>query len=57
MAILDMLNFSRGYVTIKATGEHLERFINMCTCENINIWNVKSRGLSTLTACVSVKGF
>ncbi|MBQ9097417.1 MAG: sporulation protein YqfD [Clostridia bacterium] len=57
MAILDILNFSRGYVSVKATGEHLERFINMCTCENINIWNVKSRGLSTLTACVSVKGF
>ena len=57
MAILDILNFSRGYVNIKATGEHLERFINMCTCENINIWNVKARGACTLTACVSVKGF
>ncbi len=57
MTILNILNFARGYVSIKATGEHLERFINMCTCENINIWNVKARGGCTLTACVSVKGF
>lgn len=57
MVILNMLNFSRGYVTFKATGKHLERFINMCISANINIWNVKSRGHMTLTACVSVKGF
>lgn len=57
MDILNILNFARGYVTVKATGEHLERFINICTSENINIWNVKARGTSMLTACVSVKGF
>lgn len=57
MIILNILHFARGFVCIKATGEHLERFINMCTCENINIWNVKSRGRGTLTACVSIKGF
>ncbi len=57
MTILNILNFARGYVTVKATGEHLERFINMCTCENINIWNVRAHGRCTFTACVSVKGF
>ncbi len=57
MAILNILNFTRGYVNVKVTGGHLERFINICTCENINIWNVKARGSDTLTACVSVKGF
>ena len=57
MTILNMLNFVRGYVTVKATGEYLERFINICTSENINIWNVRAHGRCTFTACVSVKGF
>lgn len=57
MNILSTLHFVRGFVCIKVTGTHLERFINICTCENINIWNVKARGNHTLTACVSVKGF
>lgn len=57
MFILNILNFSRGYLTIKVTGDYPERFINMCSGKNINIWNVKSRGQKTLTACVSVKGF
>ena len=57
MFLIYLFNFLRGYVIIKAEGNFLERFINICTHRDINIWNLKIKGEHCLTAQTSIEGF
>ncbi len=57
MFILNIINFFKGYVRIKITGKHIERFINLCTKQNIYLWKIKKNGPFTAHSCISLAGF
>ncbi len=57
MIILSIINFFKGYVKIKISGRHTERFINICAKKNIYIWNIKRKSQSELEAYVSSEAF
>ncbi len=57
MFFIYLFNFFRGYVIIKAEGNFLERFINICTNRQVLLWDIKKKGANCLTASVSPDGF
>ena len=57
MLILNIINFFRGYVKIRISGKHTERFINICAKKNIYIWNIKRIKQDILTAYISMTAF
>jgi len=50
-------NSLTGYVIIQLDGLSLERFLNRALSRGIEIWDVKRKGISSMTACVSMEGF
>lgn len=48
---------SRGYVTIRAEGIFLERFLNICTRRELDIWNIHRLGNERLTCDMSLSSF
>ena len=57
MIILNIINFFKGYVKIRISGKHAERFINICAKRNIYIWNIKRIDSGVLEAYVSMAAF
>ena len=57
MFLLRLANFIRGYIIISVEGYFLERFLNICTNRNIFLWDIKRRGTTKMTACISIAGF
>lgn len=57
MKFTDMFAYLEGYVTIQADGYFLERFLNICTRRELNIWNLQRRGAERLTADMSLASF
>lgn len=45
-----------GYVTIRAEGLSLEKFLNLCAVRGVVLWKIR-RHRTYLHACVSVQGF
>ena len=56
MFILKIIRFLLGYVRFTATGGFPERFINLCSRNGINIWDLKSSG-GVITACADVRSY
>ncbi len=50
-------NSMAGYVIIRMEGPSLERFLNLALHNGIEIWNVKRKAASVMTACVGMEGF
>ncbi|HWS29240.1 MAG TPA: sporulation protein YqfD [Clostridia bacterium] len=50
-------NSLAGYVIIQMDGLSLERFLNLALSRGIEIWDVKRKDTSSMTACVSMEGF
>ena len=44
--IRSFIRYLRGYVKIRVEGYSPERFLNLCRARNIEIWELKSSGLS-----------
>ena len=57
MKFSEMFAYLHGYVTIQADGYFLERFLNICTRRELNIWNLQRRGAERLTADMSIASF
>ena len=57
MRFLDLLHKMEGYLTIRAEGVFLERFLNLCTRRELDIWNVRRMGAETLVAEISLASF
>ena len=55
--LINLLKNFKGYVEISACGFFVEKFLNLCTKNNIYIWNVKNISENVYTLCMSVKGF
>lgn len=54
--IINVIRFLRGYVEFTATGGFAERFINLCTVNNIVLWNLKNDGVK-VCACTTFDGY
>ncbi len=54
--ITKIMAYCKGYVIIHATGYFLERFLNICTREDILIWDIERSG-NQMRAKVSIKAF
>ncbi len=52
-----ILQYVFGYVDIKVEGYYIERFINICTNEQILLWNLQRQDSITLHASVEAKRF
>lgn len=57
MFFVHAVNCLKGYVTIRAEGRFLERFINLCSNRQIYLWDIKRTGDSCITAKISKNGF
>ncbi len=53
---ITLIRLLRGYVSFEVTGGFVERFINLCAHEKINIWDVNINKES-LNACTLVKNY
>ncbi|MGM7684466.1 sporulation protein YqfD [Cytobacillus sp. Hm23] len=49
------LNFMTGVIQVNAKGKGIERFINQCIQNDINIWNVKRQGTESVTFFMLLK--
>ena len=56
MIFVRLLRLLAGWVSFRAAGGFPERFINLCCCENIPLWNLKNEG-GALFAATSVAGY
>jgi len=43
MFVLDLIRYLRGYVLFRATGDFIERFLNLAARDNIAIWNGRKK--------------
>ncbi|MGI6744978.1 MAG: sporulation protein YqfD [Acutalibacteraceae bacterium] len=56
MFLIKLLRLFLGYVEFTATDGFSERFINLCSRENILLWNIAYKE-SSLTACIKAKDY
>lgn len=56
MLIVKLWNFLRGYLVVKIRGIHLEKFINLCSRNNIYLWDVVRQD-TTLTVKIAAADF
>lgn len=54
--IFNFLHLIFGYITIRADGGFIERFINLCTSKGIPLWNIRKHG-DSLCARTSIHGY
>ena len=52
-----LLNYIIGYVRISIEGYYIERFINICTNNNILIWNLKRKNNIKMHLNCSISNF
>lgn len=57
MILIRFFRFITGYINIIVEGFFIERFINICSNKGINIWNIKMKKSSLMSANVSIKDF
>ena len=57
MQFIDLVHVARGYVTIQADGEFLERFLTVCTRKNLDVWKIRYLGSGRVTAKMSLDAF
>ena len=51
-----LLRYLSGYVCLELTGYATERFLNLCTNHDINLWNMDHKE-DTYTFCMSLEDF
>lgn len=52
-----VLQYLSGYVDITVEGYYIEKFINICTNKNINLWNLKRENSIILHASIQIVDF
>ncbi len=56
MLLIKLLRFISGYVSFRAEGGFPERFINLCSLNRINLWNLNGSG-GSLAACTDLRSY
>lgn len=57
MGFLEVIRFLEGYLVIRVDGLFTERFINICTRRNLEIWDIQKLGTDRISASVSINSF
>lgn len=57
MSISAIFLYFKGYLVITVTGNFTERFINVCTAQNILLWDIKRISSKTIRCKISVSAF
>lgn len=57
MSIPEIVEFLRGYITIKIEGLNLEKFLNIAIKSGINIYNVKRINITTLFMKIDIRNY
>lgn len=55
--ILNALNFFRGTLKIKITGSYIERFFNICSKNDITLWNIKQIDLDEIHCNILIRDY
>ncbi len=55
--LLGFVNHMRGYVKIKVTGTYLERFLNLCSRNEVSLWGIDRRDIDELHVKMNIKDF
>lgn len=53
--MVKLLRLLQGYVVFEATGGFVERFLNLCKINNINLWDVKNDGVKVIAFTSAVE--
>ncbi|MBQ9553290.1 MAG: sporulation protein YqfD, partial [Clostridia bacterium] len=56
MIFVRFLRLLAGWVSFRVSGGFPERFINLCSRENIPLWNLKNEG-GALSAATTIAGY
>lgn len=56
MIIVELFRYLTGYINFRAFGGFADRFINLCTHDNIPLWNIRNID-GRITASTTVKGY
>lgn len=54
--MLELIQYLKGYLSIRVWGYSPERFMNLCSNHDIFLWNIENHG-EYYTMCITVKGF
>ena len=57
MQFIDIIHIVKGYVSVQADGNFLERFLTVCTRRNLDVWQIRYPGSGRLTAKMSLDSF
>lgn len=57
LLLLGLWNYLRGYVIIIVDGFFTEKFINICTRRQIQLWDIRVQSEKIRTMRISIKGF
>ena len=55
--ILALVRYLKGYVLLQINGFFVEKFLNLCTTENILIWDIKKNENGSLNLKMTVRAF
>ena len=56
MIIIEFIRYLFGYINFKACGGFTDRFINLCTKDEIPLWNIRNIN-GTITASTTIEGY
>lgn len=56
MIIIEFIRYLFGYINFKASGGFADRFINLCTKDEIPLWNIRNIN-ETITASTTIEGY
>lgn len=56
MLIIEFIRYLFGYINFKACGGFADRFINLCTKDEIPLWNIRNIN-GTITASTTIEGY
>lgn len=52
-----IMEYMSGYLCIVIEGYYIEKFINICSTKQINLWNIKKENSIKMFACIKIEDF
>jgi len=56
MLIIELIRYLFGYINFRAYGGFADRFINLCTKDEIPLWNIRNIN-GNITASTTIEGY
>jgi similar to stage IV sporulation protein len=55
--VLALVRYLKGYVLLEINGFFVEKFLNLCTNENILIWDIEKNGNGSVNLKMTIRAF